>query len=417
MSEYIVKRHSNNPLVVGSVLFALCFVFSLLYWPIWGSIAKSIALSLSGPLLASIEPTLAAKYIGVFTEGTFFWLIITPWIWQALIFGNYGKYHLTQKQPHAGIWYLLVGCISGIIGFFVLVSFIGIWWKPFSLAVLFTPASAHEVHLAIEGWETGNFFALASIMVQILYVAAFHKWPFAGKIQAPWDGFGSMMTSLAFCLICWIAMFFPSFMQLQLGGQVIVSAPFGSWPEFLAFAQAFILIFLMPTEGGELYPTKLLAPKQPWFGLVGTAIAIAAGFILPKIYAALLAPMNLMPGAPMALIVTIVELATICMLLTWHHLFDDYPSSALVPGTGKRVLIKHAIWLIGGFICGVIWLKVFKMLPFAGSDLGMGFPVMGPVAGQFALLMIILFCNTYFDKWPMVYKEEVKTPSKPSGQG
>ncbi|SDD86337.1 hypothetical protein [Sporomusa acidovorans] len=406
MNELVTKQRSQNPLVIGGVLFGLCFLFSFLYWPVWGTLSKMLAVNLAGTALASADTEIAAKYIGVVTEGTFFWCIITAWIWQTLVCGNYGKYWLTKKQPWAGLWYTLISFAAGIIGFLVIVSFVGIWWQPFNLAVMLTPANNHELHLAIEGWEVGNFFALASIMVQILYVAAFHKWPFAGKVQQSLEAFGAFMTSMFFCTIIWVALFFPSFMKLEIGGQAIVSPPFGTWPAFLAFAQAFILVFLMPAEGGEMYPTKLFASKQPWMGIVGTILALAGGFVLPPLYKLLLAPLNLMPGAPLDLVATIVELASIVWLLSWHHLFSDYPGANLVKNTAQRVIMRYIIWFAGGFVWGLFWLIAYKSLPFAGNNLGMGFPVMGPVAGQFVFLMALLYCNTFFDKWPMVYQEE-----------
>lgn len=406
MSELITKQRSGHPLVIGAVLFGLCFVASIIYWPIWGTITKALATLLAGSTLAAADPKVAAKYIGVFTEGTFFWCIITAWIWQTLVCGNYGKYSFTKKQPWAGLWYTGISFVAGILGFLVLVSFMGIWWKPFNLAVMFTPANTTELQWAIEGFEAANFFALASIMVQILYVAAFHKWPFGKKVSPELEAFGSFMTSMFFATIVWIAMFFPSFMKLQLGGQVVVDQPFGTWPTFLAFAQAFIFVFLSPAEGGEMYPTKWFTKTQPWMGFAGTILAIIGGFVLPPIYKALLLPLNLMPGAPLDLVVTIVELATITWLLAWHHLFSDYPRTEEIQSTGKRVGIRYTIWLVGGFIMGVIWLLTYKSLPFAGNDLGLGFPVIGPVAGQFVFMMAFLYCNTFFDKWPMVYQEE-----------
>ncbi|MEG3071928.1 MAG: hypothetical protein RQM92_14780 [Candidatus Syntrophopropionicum ammoniitolerans] len=102
-----------------------------------------------------------------------------PWIWQTLIMGNYGKTALTSKQPFAGIWYTIVAWLAGIVMFILIIGFLGIWWKPFSLGLLFLPKTAEEVYLAIEGWEVANFFALPVIMAQIPFVSLFQKWPFA----------------------------------------------------------------------------------------------------------------------------------------------------------------------------------------------------------------------------------------------
>ncbi len=145
------------------------------------------------------------KYVSAFAEGTFFWLVINAWIWQTLLFGTYGKTYVTDRQPGAGLWYSFVGCISGLIGFLAIVGFVGIWWKPFSFAVLFTPKTLEEVHMAIEGWEASNFYALTVILVQIPFASTFQKWPFAGNIKAPWDGFGIFMTAhccRSSCLDC-----------------------------------------------------------------------------------------------------------------------------------------------------------------------------------------------------------------------
>ncbi|MDU2063245.1 MAG: hypothetical protein E6713_00295 [Sporomusaceae bacterium] len=413
MTEYLVKRRFESPLTTGVVLTVICFIVALIYWPIWGLIVKSIAISLAGPGLAAVDAKVAAKYIGVLGEGTFFWMAINAWIWQTLLFGNYGKYHVTELQPKAGIRYSLIGLLTGIVGFFILIGFIGIWWKPFSLGILFMPKTAAEVQLAIEGWEVGNFYCLAVIITQISYVALFQKWPFAGKAAAPIDSVGAMAISTVLALIVWFAMFFPSLMSgLSLGGHGIVDKPFGSWAAFLAFCQAFIFFFLIPAEGGERYPQKLFAKTQPYAGLVGLAIALAAALIVPPILRAIVEPLNLVPGVPADLVVASLELSTICFQLTWHHLFDDYPSAEIVSNDLNRALIRFGIWLGGGMIFGLLWLQTFKLLSYGGNDLGLGYPVMGLLAGQFALLMVILYCNTFFDKWPLVYKVPVKVSNK-----
>jgi len=415
MAEYLIKKRFESPFTTGLVLTILCFVFTLVFWPIWGSIVKFIAISLAGPGLATAAPNVAAKYIGVFAEGTFFWMVINAWIWQTLVFGNYGKTHLTPLQPKAGIWYSFVGLIVGIAGFLILIGFIGLWWKPFSFGILFMPRSAEEVQLAIEGWEVGNFYCLAVILVQIGHIALFQKWPFAGKMEAPLDSAATMLLSTVFTLIVWIAMFFPSLMSgLSLGGHGIVSKPFGSWPAFLAFCQTFIFFFLIPAEGGERYPQKLFTKTQPYSGLVGLAIALAAGFIIPPALSKIVEPMNLVPGAPADLVVASLGLSTVCFLLTWHHLFDDYPGPNLVPNESIRVLTRFTIWVVGGATFGLIWLKIFKLLPYGGNDMGLGYPTMGLLAGQFALLMVILYCNTFFDKWPLVCKVPVEVVDKNS---
>lgn len=407
MSDFDVQRRFASPLVTGALLVVIAFCVSLIYWPLLGTACKAAATALAGKGLQNVDSKTAVQFFNVFTQGMFFWLFVIPWMWQTISFGNYGKTYLTDRQPYAGLWYLFVSVIAGTVGFLTLIGFIGLWWKPFELAILFTPQTAEEVHLAIEGWETGNFYALATILVHIGYVALFHKWPFAGNIKPPGDGFGTFMTSTAFCLLVWIAMIVPSLMgKLSLGGHVIVAKPFGSWPAFVAFCQAFILVFLIPAEGGENYPMKFFTAKQPFMGVVGLAIAVLGGLIIPPAVRAIVAPMNLVPGMPPDVVVASLILSVVSFLLTWHHLFEDYPSAARQSNKASRLLSRLAIWLIGGSVCGIVWLKIFVLLPYGANDLGMGIPGLGILSGQFAFLLIILYANTFFDKWPLVYKEE-----------
>lgn len=407
MTEFVVKRKFQSILTTGIVAVAICFVVALIYWPIWGMIVKAVGMALAGDGLKLVDAKVVTKYLVVLAEGTFFWMVINAWIWHTLIFGNYGKYSQGELQPRAGIRYSLLGLVSGIAGFLILVGFIGIWWKPFNLAILFTPKTAAEVLLAIEGWEVSNFYVLPVIIAQIPLVALFHKWPFAGNIKAPWDGFGVMMTGTAAALIVWMAVFIPSLMKLSAGGHVITGQPLGSWPAVLAFCQAFIFFFLLPVEGLEGYPMKLFAKKQPHMGLVGLAIAFSMGLIMPALLRPLVAPLNLLPGAPVDLIVASLELSVVVTMLMWHHLFDDYPTAQMVPDLKTRIFARLAIWIGLGAVLGVLWIKTFKLLPFGGNDLGMGYPVMGILAGQFALLMVFLYMNTFFDKWPLVKKVPV----------
>jgi len=94
--------------------------------------------------------------------------------------------------------------------------------------------------------------------------------------------------------------------------------------------------------------------------------------------------------------------------LSWHHLFDDYPSAQLVPNTVARVLIRIAIWIILGFVQGIIWIKLLGKITFGANNMGLGYPTMGILAGQFAFVMAFLIFNTYFDKWPLVRKVPVE---------
>ncbi|MCM0760906.1 hypothetical protein M7775_20360 [Sporomusa sphaeroides DSM 2875] len=409
MSEFIVKRQFQGLLSTGIAATAICLCASIIFWPVWALLSKGILTILAGSGLQSAEPKVAAKLIANFAEGTFFFMVINSWVWQILLFGGYGKTYLTARQPYAGIWYTFVGLVTGLVFLLILAGFLGMWWKPFSLAILLTPKTAEEVHLAIEGWEIINFYTLAVLLAQIPAAALFHKWPFGGNIKAPWDGFGVMMTSTAIALLVWMGTVIPSLAKLQLGGHDIFSQPFGSWPAYLAFAQAFVWCFLIPAEGGEQYPMKLFAKKQPYMGIVGLLIALIGGLVIPPILRPVVGPLNLLPGVPVDLVITSLEISVIFFTLLWHHLFDDYPTAQMSPNQTTRIVIRIAIWVVGGFAWGVIWLKIFKMLPFGANDLGLGYPAAGMIAGQFVAIMMFVIMNTYFDKWPLVKKIPVES--------
>lgn len=412
MSHYVVKRRFQSLLLTGITAALLCFVLTLLYWPVWGTIAKNLISHFAGPGLQQVDGRTAAKYIACFADATFFWMVINAWIWQTLLFGGYGKTRLTEKQPWAGMWYTLVGVASGVVGFLIIVGFSGLWWKPFSFSILFSPQTAEEVHMAIEGWEASNFYALTVIMAQIPFVSLFHKWPFAGNIKAPWDGFGVMMTATVASLLVWFATIIPSLMNLSLGEHAAVLKPMGSWPTFVAFCQCFIWTCLIPAEGGEQYPMRFFAKRQPYMAFWGFLIALGMGFLVPAILRPVVGPMNLLPGAPVDLVIASLMLSVIVCTLLWHHVFDDYPTAQMVPNQAVRVVVRIAIWLILGFGLGTVWLKTFKLLPFGGNDLGRGIPTMGILAGQFAFLMVFLYYNTFFDKWPLVRKVQVAAVKK-----
>jgi hypothetical protein len=415
MTQYVVKRRFQSLILTGITAALMCFAVALIYWPLWGSITKAIISRLAGTGLAQVDPKTTAKYFACFAEATFFWLVINAWIWHSLIFGGYGKTKVTERQPGAGIWYALVGVLSGLVGFLLIVGFPGIWWKPFSFGILFTPQTAEQVHMAIEGWEASNFYALCVIMVQIPFVSLLQKWPFAGNIKAPWDSFGVMMMATTAALIAWIAMIIPSLMALKLGEEAAVMKPMGSWPTFVAFCQSFIWTCLIPAEGGEQYPMRFFAKKQPYMALAGFIIALAMGFIIPAVLRPIVTGLNLLPGAPVDLVVASLMLSVIVCTLLWHHVFDDYPTAQMVPNQAARVLIRIGTWLVLGFGLGTVWVRAFKMLPFGGNDLGRGIPTMGILAGQFGYLMVFLYYNTFFDKWPLVKKVRLKTVKAAAG--
>lgn len=411
--NYIVKRRFDSKLTTGIVGVILCFVYAMIYWPVWATVAKIIISFTAAAGLQVVEPALAKKFIAAFAEGTFFWCSICAWIWQTLIFGNYGKYTLNKEQPGAGIWYTFLSFVCGIGAYLVLISFIGIWWKPFNLAIMFAPKTAQELHLALEGWEASNFYVLPVIIAQIPFVSLFQKKPWIGNLKPPLDGLAVMMTSSLFALPVWVALFVPSFMHVQVGGYEVTSQPMGSWPAVLAFCQGFIFWFLIPAEGGEGYPYKIFTNKQPWMGIIGLVGALlCGGYLTPTLYVSLINTFNINPGVNPYITTASLELSLIVTMLCWHHLFDDYPSTEKETSIARRVSIRAIIWLVLGTGFGFAWLQVYKILPFAGNDLGMGFPVMGILAGQFALLMVFLYFNTFFDKWPLVYKAMVtKTDS------
>lgn len=419
MEQYTIKRTFKSTLGTGFAALALSLVTAMFLWPLWSLTVKAMYESIAGTGLSTADPKVSANLIAAVARGTFFWTVINSWIWLTLVMGNYGKTAWTEKQPWAGIYYTILGALVGTGAFLALISFLGIWWKPFSLAIMFTPQTAADVHMAFEAWEASNFYALAVIIAQIPLISLFQKWPFAGRAEKPVDSFGVLAMGTALTFIAWIAMIVPSWMKLSLGEHQILSAPFGSWGAYAAFCQAYVIFVIMPVEGGELYPMKLFAKKQPWMGIIGFVIAIAAGFIMPPIVKSIIAPLNLISGPPLDVQAASLELSVIVFMLAWHHLFDDYPSAALVPNTAARVCCRLAIWFGGGTVYGVIWLKTFKLIPYGANNLGMGIPPLGILAGQFALLMTLLFLNTFFDKWPLVRKVPLTVPESaplPAGQ-
>jgi AAT family amino acid transporter len=405
MTEYISKRTFKSSLWTGLASLLTCLALSMILWPIWSIVAKAIFTPLAQTGLTAAGTTSANSLIGAMVEGSFFWMVINTWIWMTLIMGSYGKYQRTEKQPIAGLRYMLLAWLFGIIGFVVLIGFIGLWWKPFNFGIMFAPKTAADVALSYEGWEAANFFALAVIVAQIPFASLLHRWPFAGTSKQPTEGLGTLAFSTLVTFIFWLALIVPSFLHLSIGEEHVTSQPFGNWPQFVAFCQAFVLLAIMPAEGAENYPMKLFAKKQPWMFIVGLAIALAAGFLIPPAVKAIVEPMNLVPGTPVYVIAASLELSVIVFMLAWHHLFEDWPNASIVPSTLKRIFIRLAIWLVGGIGYGLLWLKTYKSLPIGANSMGMGFPTMGILAGQFAFLMAVLLFNTFFDKWPWIRKQ------------
>ncbi|MCL2337609.1 MAG: hypothetical protein FWC60_09340, partial [Firmicutes bacterium] len=378
-------------------------ILSMILWPIWSFVWKAIFSALAAQGIAA-APDLAGKLINVMIEGSFFWLVINTWIWQTLVMGNYGKNKFTTSQPQAGAWYVLCAWFYGTLAYVVLIGFIGIWWQPFNLSLMLMPKTAADVALAIEGWEAANFFALAVIVIQIPFVSLLQKWPFAGTSKQPTESLGVLFFSFIATILFWLALVVPSFLHPVIEERHITLQPLGSWAAFVAFCQAFVYFAIMPAEGGEGYPMKLFAKKQPYMGIIGFVIAFLAGLFIPNAIKALIAPLNLVPNLDPYVIVASLELSMVIFMLVWHHLFNDYPSAAQVPGTAARIFSRVAIWLVGGIIYGVLWLKCFKLLPIGANNFGMGFTTMGILAGQFTFLMTAIIFNTFFDKWPFVRK-------------
>lgn len=410
--EYHVERRFKNPLVSGVVATIIALLIASIGWPIWGLIVKAIIGSLASVGLAEVDAKAASQYIKDVTEGTFFWMSINSWVWFTLVFGNYGKYSKTQKQPIAGLRYAVLAFLSGIVGMIILVGLIGIWWAPFNLGTMLMPKTAAEVLLATEGWAAANFYAVPVLICQIPIVAAFGKWPFAGKIAPPWDGFGAMMTSTVFALIVWVAMFIPSFLKFQLGGAAAVVQPMGTWPSVLAWCQIFILAFLFPAIGGEGYPYKLITEKQPAKGFITVILSIVIAFVVRGFLRTILEPMDLLKGQPVDLVITSLVLSVITIALLWHHQFFDYPGTDKVKSPGARALIRFVIVVVLGVIFGLIWMKTYTKLPFGGNDMGLGYSTLGLIAGQFIFMMPFLYMNTFFDKWPLIKQTENKSINK-----
>ncbi|GAA0182805.1 hypothetical protein SH2C18_51130 [Clostridium sediminicola] len=408
MNDYVNERRFKNSVVSGLASVAFIIVFVSIAWPIWSTLFKKLIMMIAGAGLVGIDEHLVGHYVKDVVEGSYFWLVINSWVWFTLIFGNYGKYKKTNKQPQAGFRYLLMAFGAGILGFVVFTGFLGTWWKPFSWAILFTPKTPEEVELAIKGWGCTNFYALTIIITQLPFVSIFHKFPFAKNIKEPWVGFGTMAISTAATLLVWFAIFVPSYFKFTLDGVLMVEQPFGTYTAFLAWCQCFVFLFLFPAEGGENFPMKLFAKKQPYMGFVGIAIAYVGSFILLGGLRIILAGLAESMGMGINLVVASFALTLVCTLLTWHHVFFDFPGTDLVASSGKRALIRLAIVFVVGSVVGVIWLKTYTMLPFAGNNFGMGYPMLGILAGQFVYLAPLLIFNTYFDKCPIGFTQRKK---------
>lgn len=405
--EYTIKKRFKNPLVSGLASLVIIFIFASITWPIWSILAKNFILMIAGSGLAGIDQKLVDQFVKDAVEGTFFWMSITAWVWLTLIFGNHGKYKFTKKQPHSGLWYTAVAFGAGILGFVVLTGVVGTWWEPFSWSILFTPSTAEEVKLAAEGWACTNFYVLPVLICQIPFSSLFQKFPFAGKVKEPLVGWGIFGISTAIAVLVWMGMFVPSFFKFAVDGVPMTKVPFGEWISVVAWCQCFIFWFLIPAEGGELFPMKLFAKKQPVMGLVGLVIAFVGAHITLRVLRVVLAPLAAsLGGMNVNLVIASFVLTIIVTMLIWHHHFYDYPGEDVVASSGMRAIIRIIIWVGVGSILAIIWLKTYKVLPFGGNNFGMDYPMLGVLAGQFVFLMPALFMNTFFDKWPVCFTEK-----------
>ncbi|EFR30498.1 hypothetical protein [Eremococcus coleocola] len=404
MPEFVTKRRFDNPLLNGFMLFLFMIIYASIAWIIFSQFFNLIITLIAGSALDALPHEISHKYREVFVEGAFFWLAITPWIWMALNLGNPNKYDKGYKQPMVGIIYVGKAFLWGLIGFLFSCLLLGIFWKPFNLAYIFNPQTEEQAMIAIKGLTASNFFALASILGQILSVSLFGKWPaqlFTNEPKA--INFINWSLSLALAILIWAAIMIPGFLDpLAFNGIEITANPWGSWVGTNAWFQAFIFLFLMPAEGFAGYPQRLVTRKQPWSGLVGLAIAIGGAFLLRGAANVLLGGIAEASGLALDVVVAAFFLSWINVMLTWHQYFEDYPSLEQAGGNeGKRILTQLAIVLVLGTIWGLAWPFVYKYLPIAGNDLGLGHPVLGPVAGQFVYMVPMLYSATGFDRWPI----------------
>ena len=402
METFVMEKRIKQPVLSGLVTVGVLLVIVSLFWVVWSNVWQGIILLIGGSAVSGLNPEVKAHFLKESVEGSFFWMVISTWVWFTLSLGNYGKDKPGLKQPMAGLRYTGMALATGLIGFIIFSSLLGLWWEPFSFNALFRPVDETQALLGIKGWAAINFFALAVILAQIPLTSLFGKYPFNRKNSDGFStGFGTLFLGLFLATVVWIFFIVPSFFTLQIDGVQVTQQPFGDWSTALAWCQLFIFFFLLPAEGGEGYPQKLVTSKQPWSGLVGLVIALLGAFLCLPLLRALLTPLADSVAIAPDLAVASFTLTIINVLLTWHHHFDDYPNKEVMPSTLGRILAQLAIVLVIGSVLGVIWIKTVHLWPFGGNDLGLGHPMLGIMGGQFVYMMPMLFMNTFFDKWPM----------------
>ena len=151
MKEFVMEKRIKNPLLSGIISVILIVLIASVFWVLWSNIWKMIILAIGGSSVASLSEEVLGHFLKESVEGTFFWIVISTWVWFTLNMGNYGKYAKSTKQPTAGIRYTGLAFLSGIVGFAIFVTFLGLWWEPFSWQVLFRPVDDTQALLAIKG--------------------------------------------------------------------------------------------------------------------------------------------------------------------------------------------------------------------------------------------------------------------------
>jgi AAT family amino acid transporter len=377
MEKFIMEKRIKHPVLSGLATVALLVVVASVFWVVWSNVWKMVILLIGGSSVAGLSPEVQGHFLKESVEGTFFWLVISTWVWFTLSLGNFGKNKKSTKQPITGLRYTGMALVTGAVAFAIFVSLLGIWWEPFSLQVLFRPVDDTQALLAIKGWSAINFFTLAVILAQIPITSLFGRYPFSKYSKEDWSvGFGTLFLGLFVALLVWMFFILPSFFTLQVDG-------------------------VTPAEGGEGYPQKLITTKQPWSGLIGLGIALTGAFTMLPILRNLLTPLAESVGILADLAVASFALTIINVMLAWHHHFDDYPNQEVMTSALKRILLQFAVVIVVGSVLGILWIKYLHIWPFGANDLGLGHPMLGILGGQFVYMLPMVFMNTFFDKWPM----------------
>ncbi|MCB5032003.1 hypothetical protein LGV96_10335, partial [Streptococcus mutans] len=164
-----------------------------------------VILLIGGSSVARLSPEVQGHFLKESVEGTFFWMVISTWVWFTLSLGNFGKNKKSTNQPITGLRYTGMALVTGAVAFAIFVSLLGIWWEPFSWQVLFRPVDDTQALLAIKGWAAINFFTLAVILAQIPITSLFGRYPFSKYSKEDWSvGFGTLFLGLFVALLVWV---------------------------------------------------------------------------------------------------------------------------------------------------------------------------------------------------------------------